>query len=126
VQLHNGVSGCGILLVEGNLVLHQGFSWYGLVLVTGTVTFTTAEQQQHITGAVLSGGMSGQNDIGGESHIVYCSAAVNTQSLPWRVLSWKELYTARPSWEMPGLWRVQRTRPDPPGAQAIATDDKYS
>jgi hypothetical protein len=43
IKLNNGVSGCGILLVEGNLELHRGFSWYGLILVTGNAVFTTAE-----------------------------------------------------------------------------------
>ena len=104
IQLHNGVSGCGILLVEGDLKLQRGFSWYGLVLVTGTVAFDTPElQRKQITGAVLSGGISGQNDIGFDSHIVYCSAAVNTRNLPLRVLNWKELYTALPPWEIPAL-----------------------
>jgi hypothetical protein len=92
-ELNKMVSGCGILLVEGNLELHRGFSWYGLILVTGKVVFTTAEMQgKQITGAVLSGGTSDVNSIELKSHIVYCSDAVNTSKLPLRVLSWKDVY----------------------------------
>jgi hypothetical protein len=93
IKLNNGVSGCGILLVEGNLELHRGFSWYGIILVTGNAVFTTAELQgKQITGAVLSGGTSDVNSIELKSHIVYCSDAVNTRKLPLRVLSWKDVY----------------------------------
>jgi hypothetical protein len=120
IQLHNGVSGCGILLVEGDLQLRRGFSWYGLVLVTGTVTFDTPElQRKQITGAVLSGGMGGQNDIGFDSHLVYCSTAVNPRNLPLRVLSWKEIYTALPPWETPALSASGITWTDPPMEVAI-------
>jgi hypothetical protein len=93
IKLNDGVSGCGILLVEGNLELQRGFSWYGLILVTGKVVFTTAEvQEKQITGAVLSGGTSDVNSIELKSHIVYCSDAVSTRNLPLRVLSWKDIY----------------------------------
>lgn len=97
IQLRNGVSGCGILLVDGDLELQQGFSWYGLVLVTGRVTVVPSLLHQHrITGALLAGGSSGQNDLGADTHIGYCSAAVHPHNLPWRVLSWKELYSTPP------------------------------
>ena len=35
-----GSSGCGILIVEGDLDIYGGFSWYGPVIVTGLVTLT--------------------------------------------------------------------------------------
>jgi hypothetical protein len=92
IKLDNGVSGCGMLLVEGDLEIHRGFSWYGVILVTGTIAFVTPEvQENQITGAVLAGGSMSANDIGLKSHIVYCSTAVNTQNLSLRVLSWNEL-----------------------------------
>jgi hypothetical protein len=94
IRLGDGVSGCGILLVRGNLVMSRGFSWYGLVVVTGTVSVEEPElQPRQIRGAVLAGG-SGQgvpNLVAPDSHIVYCSTAINTQNLPLRVLRWREL-----------------------------------
>jgi hypothetical protein len=93
IQLSGGVSGCGVLLVEGNLQLSNGFSWYGLILVTGTVYFAGSElQQTQVRGAVLSEASVGLNRLGVASHIVYCSEAVNTRKLPLRVLSWKDVY----------------------------------
>jgi hypothetical protein len=93
VTLRDGVTGCGILLVEGDLEVQQDFSWYGLVLVTGTLTMTASEPHvQHITGAVISGSMVGTNTIGGQAHLVYCSAATPLRHLPWRVLTWREVY----------------------------------
>ena len=35
IKLTGGSSGCGILLVEGDLELHGGFSWHGVVLISG-------------------------------------------------------------------------------------------
>jgi hypothetical protein len=93
ITLGNGVTGCGLLLVEGNLEIDQDFSWYGLILVTGTLTLTSAlSHEQQITGAVLTGASTGTNTIGVQSHLVYCSTAVNLRQLPWRVLSWREVY----------------------------------
>jgi hypothetical protein len=93
IALDDGVSGCGLLLVEGDLEIHQDFSWYGLILVTGTLTATSAvSHEQQITGAVLTGASAGTNTLGIQSHLVYCSTAVNLQQLPWRVLSWREMY----------------------------------
>jgi PilX N-terminal len=93
IALSDRVSGCGILLVEGNLELSNGFSWYGLILVTGTVYFAGSElQQTQIRGAVLSEASIGLNLISVASHIVYCSKAVNIGSFLLRVLSWKDVY----------------------------------
>ena len=93
VTLRDGVSGCGVLLVEGDLEIQQDFSWYGLILVTGTLTMTASGSHvQQITGAVIAGGTVGANTIGGPSHLVYCSAATPLRHLPWRVLTWREVY----------------------------------
>jgi hypothetical protein len=93
IHLSDGVSGCGLLLVEGNLQLSGGFSWYGLILVTGTVYFAGSEMEQtQIRGAVLSEASIGLDRIGVASHIVYCSEAANIRRLLLRVLSWKDVY----------------------------------
>jgi hypothetical protein len=93
ITLADGVSGCGLLLVEGNLSIAQDFSWYGLILVTGTLTLTSSlTHEQQITGAILAGGTTGTNTLGVQTHLVYCSIATNLRQLPWRLLSWKEVY----------------------------------
>ena len=45
VTLTGGSSGCGVLLVEGDLAVHGGFKWYGVVLVTGSITFLGGERR---------------------------------------------------------------------------------
>ena len=92
IHFSGGVSGCGILLVEGNLNLTGGFSWHGIIISTGSVRFSGGGGDNNITGAVLAGGESDTDTIGGNAHIVYCSTAVNSQmdNMPLRYLSWKE------------------------------------
>lgn len=94
IKLSGGVSGCGILIVKGDLVAHGGFSWHGVILVTGTVTFSGGGQK-NITGAVIAGNeldAEVDDEIGGNTTIVYCSSAINsqTQNQPLRTLTWKE------------------------------------
>jgi Tfp pilus assembly protein PilX len=91
ISLTGGSSGCGILLVEGDLNIHGGFSWYGPVVVTGSVTFTGGGNKQ-VTGAVLAGGTVDAELVGGNTNLVYCSPAAKnqTQNLPLKVLSWRE------------------------------------
>lgn len=91
IQLTGGSSGCGILLVEGNLELHGGFNWHGLIIVSGSVTIAGGGNK-NITGSVIAGGSTQADLVGGNSSIVYCSAAINNQTAnrPLRTLSWKE------------------------------------
>ncbi len=93
VQLTGGSSGCGILLVEGDLALHGGFQWYGPILVTGSITFTGGGGK-NLTGAVLAGGTVSADLVGGDANIVYCSQAVKDQTdyLPLVTLRWVELF----------------------------------
>jgi Tfp pilus assembly protein PilX len=91
ISLTGESSGCGILLVEGDLNVHGGFSWYGPVVVTGSVTFTGGGTKQ-VTGALIAGGTVDADMVGGNTNLVYCSPAAKnpTQNLPLRVLSWRE------------------------------------
>jgi hypothetical protein len=91
VRLGSDVSGCGVLLVEGDLEVEGSFSWYGMVVVTGSVLFTGAGDR-NITGSVMAGESAILDVTGGNTNIVYCSSAITdqTQSLPLSVLSWKE------------------------------------
>jgi Tfp pilus assembly protein PilX len=92
IRLAGGTTGCGILLVEGNLEVNGGFSWNGIIIVTGSVTYSGGGDKQ-VTGGILSGGTVDADLVSGNANIVYCSDAVNSQSnsLPLRNLSWRDL-----------------------------------
>jgi Tfp pilus assembly protein PilX len=92
IQLAGGSSGCGILLVEGNLEVNGGFAWHGIVLVTGSVTYSGGGDKQ-VSGGILSGGTVDADLVSGNANIVYCSSAVKSQtdSFPLRNLSWRDL-----------------------------------
>jgi len=84
LELTGGVHGCGILLVEGDLKVSGGFTWHGVVITTGSVTYTGGGEK-NVTGAILAGGsisasIEVEDDIGGNSNIIYCSTAINNQT----------------------------------------------
>jgi hypothetical protein len=92
IRLTGGGSGCGILLVEGDLDVHGNFSWYGPIVVTGSVTFTGGGNK-NVTGAILAGGSADADLVGGNANLVYCSSAITSQNqnLPLKILNWREL-----------------------------------
>ena len=91
IKLAGGTSGCGILLVDGDLEVNGGFSWYGMVIVSGSIRYLGGGNK-NITGAVLAGGSMDADLVGGNANIVYCSSAISNQSLnqALRRLSWAE------------------------------------
>lgn len=91
ITLSGGVTGCGILLVEGDLELHGDFSWHGIVVTTGSIIFTGGGNS-NITGAMMAGGSADGDLIGGNTNIIYCSSAVTdqTEGRPLKILSWQE------------------------------------
>jgi len=94
VKLTGGTSGCGLLLVEGDLHVHGGFQWYGVIIVTGSVTFTGGGGK-NVTGSILAGGNVSADLIGGDANIIYCSQAIEdqTKNLPLVTLRWVELFS---------------------------------
>ncbi len=92
IKLSGGATGCGILVVEGDLDTSGDFSWYGTIIVTGAFRFTGGGNK-NITGAVISGSDTDGDLIGGNTRIIYCSTATESQTqnhaLP--ILSWKEV-----------------------------------
>ena len=46
IKLSGGTSGCGILLVDGDLNMNGDFSWHGIVIVTGSVIFLGGGDRQ--------------------------------------------------------------------------------
>jgi Tfp pilus assembly protein PilX len=92
IKLAGGSSGCGVLLIEGDLEVNGGFSWHGVIVVTGSVRYAGGGNKQ-VTGGILSGGTVEADLITGNANIVYCSSAVNsaTENVPARMLSWRDL-----------------------------------
>lgn len=93
VQLSGGGSGCGVLLVAGDLSVQGGFQWYGIILATGSITFAGGGGK-NVTGAVLAGGSVSADLVSGEATIVYCNQAVRAQTdhLPLATWAWMELF----------------------------------
>ncbi len=87
----SGVTGFGILLIEGDLILGGGFSWNGLILVTGTLVFNGGGLGVNIQGAVLA---NQTIDINGGVDMKYNSCMVDNSlnNLSLDTISWKETY----------------------------------
>ena len=94
VKLSGGTSGCGLLLVEGDLHVNGGFQWHGVVLATGSITFVGGGEK-NVTGAMFAGETVSADLVGGDASIVYCSQAVLNQTdyRPLTVHRWAELFS---------------------------------
>jgi hypothetical protein len=93
----NGVTGWGILIVEGDLNLGGGFTWNGIILATGSVTLNGGGGPNaiNIQGQILSGSSNVTDlTINGGNTITYNSCYVKTATAqaPLNVLSWKQNY----------------------------------
>jgi Tfp pilus assembly protein PilX len=89
----NNVTGHGLLLIEGDLVLGGGFTWYGPILVTGSVTLNGGGGGINIHGQILSG-TSTLTDvtINGGNVINYNSCEIKKAfaNEPLTVVNWKQ------------------------------------
>ena len=83
LSLRGRNSGCGLLLVEGDLHLQGDFQWYGAILATGSIVFSGGGKK-NIKGAVLAGGQVSAEMVGGDLRILYSSKAITraTESIP--------------------------------------------
>ena len=90
LKLQN-VTGYGLLLVEGDLILGGGFNWNGIILVTGTLTFNGGGSGINILGAVLA---NQTVDINGGIDIKYDSCQVNNSlnASALEIVSWREVH----------------------------------
>lgn len=94
-----GITGYGILLVEGNLTVHGGLDWTGLIIVSKTVTFLGGGSD-HVN--IHGGIMSGEDcNIGTETSTFGGSMTVTYQSFKDDMLknfsivsmkSWREVH----------------------------------
>ena len=89
-RLQPGTTGCGVLLVEGDIEINGDFSWYGAILVTGSLHLTGGGIKQVTGGIVVAG--TALLDAGAETSLVYCSEAIaqQTRSMPLRILTWRD------------------------------------
>jgi Tfp pilus assembly protein PilX len=89
----NNVTGYGLLLVEGDLVLGGGFTWHGPILVTGSVTLNGGGGGINIHGQILSG-TSTLTDVtlDGGNVINYnsCDLKKAFATEPLTVVNWKQ------------------------------------
>ena len=88
-----GVTGYGLLLVEGDLVLGGGFTWHGLILTTGTMVFNGGggPNRIQISGAALANNtvaMNGSVDL----HYDSCYIADALETTVARVSRWRAVY----------------------------------
>jgi len=93
----SNVTGYGILLVKGDLLLGGGFTWNGIILATGSVTLNGGGGPNtiNITGQVFSGTstvtdvtVNGSNVIGYDS----CKVKKAWSYAPLKVVNWKQSY----------------------------------
>ena len=88
-----GVTGYGLLAVDGDLTLGGGFTWHGLVLATGTLVFNGGggPNRIQITGAVLANQtvtMNGSVDLYYDS----CYIQEALQGTAVKVSRWRQVY----------------------------------
>ena len=94
VRFMGGSTGCGLLLVEGDLQVSGGFTWYGVVLVTGSVVFSGGGEK-NVTGAMLAAGAVSADLVSGDANLLYCSEAISKQTsyLPLKIHRWAEIFS---------------------------------
>jgi len=95
-HLASGTTGCGILLVDGDLEINGTFTWYGAILVNGGLRLS-GDGVQHITGGVVVAGTVTAT-AGTDLQILYCSEAIAqpVRSLPLRILAWRDRFPNAP------------------------------
>jgi len=87
----SGATGCGILVVDGDLDVKGGFKWYGTIIMTGAFSFIGGAGN-NIVGAVISKGTADGDFFAGSGEIKYCSTATSvTHCHALIILSWKEV-----------------------------------
>jgi hypothetical protein len=87
-----GVTGYGLLLVDGDLDFDDTTYWYGLVYVTGTVTFEAKNAHKaYLYGGLLAGGSVVSIDNGMVVNYDSCQIAKAMVSKPLKALRWRRL-----------------------------------
>ena len=92
LRLTGWTTGCGTLLIDGDLKVYGGLTWNGLILVKGSVELM-GWGEKNITGVIISGAGSSLNATRGSISILYCGQAISrlTQNLPMVVTKWTDL-----------------------------------
>ncbi len=90
LKLQN-VTGYGLLLIEGDLVLAANVNWSGVILVTGVLTLNGGASGINIRGAVLA---NQTVTINGSLDIRYDTCNINSALYDQtrKVVSWRQIY----------------------------------
>lgn len=95
LTLTGGVTGAGVLLVDGNLNISGAFEWYGVIIVTGALDFTGGGQK-NVTGGILAGESATiEIDVAGNAGIIYCSKVgdwLNNKFSHGRITRWRDVF----------------------------------
>ncbi len=85
----SSLTGYGILLIEGDLILGGAFNWNGLILVTGQLTFNGGGLGINILGAILA---NQTVDVNGGVDMKYDSCMIDKSfnSQPVKVIRWED------------------------------------
>jgi hypothetical protein len=91
------VTGHGILLVKGDLVMGGGFQWNGLIFATGSITLNGGGGPNaiNISGLIFSGTSTVTDvTVNGGNTLSYDSCKVKKAAAtqPLKVVNWKQLY----------------------------------
>lgn len=95
-KLHGNTSGCGILIVDGDLEVVGTFDYAGLIFVKGAVVFKGGGGNKDLHGALMTlGAVAGEDfEINGSVQLRYSSEAltsVTTQlSNTFTLVSWRQ------------------------------------
>ncbi len=98
----NGLRGCGLLVVEGDIRFHGGLEWYGLIVASGEVVFGGGGSADYnVAGAVMAGGEIDGDDaawVTGGMELNYCSSAMQelSDNMSFAVRSWR--HTTNDEW----------------------------
>lgn len=81
LRLHGGVTGCGMLLVDGDLEIDEKFDYAGLVFARGSITFV-GHGDKNLHGALLTTGSIVGKDLSGVERVTveYSSTVLSTVS----------------------------------------------
>lgn len=88
----SGVTGYGLLLIDGDVAFSGPISWHGLIVVNGDITFNGAGGLNvDIFGAVIA---EGSVTVNGNPDVAYhrCNISKALASLPLTILSWREIF----------------------------------
>jgi hypothetical protein len=84
------VTGYGLLMVEGDLILKSDTTWHGLIIVTGALTFHGSASETKIYGGILAGSVNVLDD-NPQIKFESCKIALALGKKPMRVIRYRNI-----------------------------------